>query len=275
MPVNKKNSAPGAEKFTFSAIGVIESSAQYHYEAPRQAVYAGTGAFLRWHEKIYHDCAVDLTGFARIILLWVFNQNKHDNWHVKVQVPVPAERDMYSVFATRSPYRPNPIGMSVVELRAITPEGLLLGPCDLLDGTAVLDVKPYIPEVDAFIDSAAGWRDHIDRRKYDIVWNAQALEQSDFILERLDLDLQNFCTVQLSFRPTDRRRKRLTPTDAAEQWILHCRTWQIIFELHENISQIEIKEIRSNYSHEDLIAGAADPYKEKETHREFIRYYKD
>lgn len=255
-------------KFTFETIGHIENGFKYHYEAPRQAVFAAAGAFLRWDSGEYAAAAEDLDGFDRIWLIWVFDQNKHSSWRTKVQVPVPAEKDLYSVFATRSPYRPNPIGISAVELVEITREGLQLGPCDLLNGTAVLDIKPYIPEVDAFPDAKAGWRDNIDKSQWQITWSEMAAVQADFILQNGQLDLKNFCFVQLSSRPFDSKRKRVEFDGNMQMYILHCRTWKIGFSAEKN-SVICIHFIKSNYSDSDLAPDAADPYNDKNLHRKF------
>lgn len=257
------------KEFIFHAIGKIESAAKYRYELPRQSVFASEGAFLRWNERKYADCAADLTGFDRIWLVWVFDRNENEKWHTKVRVPVPAEKDSYSVFATRSPYRPNPIGISAVELLEITPEGLKLGACDLLDGTAVLDVKPYIPEVDAFPDAKAGWRDNIDSSEFEIIWSSRAAEQADFILENGNFDLRNFCDVQLKYRPTDSSRKRVGKIADSENYLLHFRTWNIIFSYDEEKSLINILEITSNYSSSDLEPDSADKYHDKDVHRSF------
>ena len=261
------------KSFTFQSIGHIRSAAKYHYEAPRQAVFASEGAFLAWNDPVYAQAAADLIGFDRIWLVWVFDQNKHPNWKVKTRVPVPAERDSYSVFATRSPYRPNPVGISAVELVAVTPEGLQLGPCDLLDGTAVLDVKPYIPAVDAFPDSKAGWRDRVEKAPYSVEWLPQASLQADFLTGRGAVDLKNFCAVQLAYRPVDSTRKRLVKLAEENLWQLHCRTWKIIFELDEAGKSIVVKEILSNYQSAELLPGAEDIYQDKELHRDFNRKF--
>lgn len=256
-------------EFTFHAIGHIVCDACYHYEAPRQAVFAGKTAFLRWEQSCYAAAAADLEGFDRIWLIWVFDQNKHQEWNTKVRVPVPAEKDHYSVFATRSPYRPNPIGISAVELLKITPEGLELGACDLLNNTAVLDVKPYIPEVDAFPQARAGWRDRIDRKVYHICWQDAAAEQAEFIRHASGLDLQNFCFVQLTHRPDDKSRKRVVKLPEKDLWQLHCRTWKICFELNAEASRITIRNISGNYTDDELQPDAGDPYKDKALHRDF------
>lgn len=258
-----------AEDFKFKKIGVIESAAKYRYELPRQSVFASSNAFLRWDKKIYADCAEDLQGFERVWLIWVFDRNENSNFRSKVRVPVPAEKDTYSVFATRSPYRPNPIGISAVELITITPEGLQLGACDLLDGTSVLDVKPYIPEVDAFPNAKAGWRDNIDKNKNDIKWTKTAEKQADFILEKGNFDLRNFCDVQLSYRPIDSTRKRVEKNPESSDHILHFRTWKIFFSYDKKNSLVEITKISSNYSDDDLAPDAVDRYMDKAVHRAF------
>ena len=257
-------------KFTFSAVGNIESTAKYRYELPRQSVFSASSAFLRWNKKIYSECAADLHGFDRIWLIWVFDRNEKSNFRTKARVPVPADKDTYSVFATRSPYRPNPIGISAVELLEITPEGLLLGACDLLDGTAVLDIKPYIPEADAFPDAKAGWRDNIDKNKNEIIWSDTAAKQADFILENGNFDLRNFCDVQLTYRPTDNSRKRVEKCSDSADYILHFRTWKITFSYDTEKSLVNIIEINSNYSAADLAPDSSDKYGDKDLHRRFI-----
>ena len=262
-----------AEKFAFRAIGSIQNDFHYQYEAPRQAVFAGGCSLLKWSSPVYRSCAEDLTGFERIWLVWVFDRNLSGKFKTKVRVPVPAEKDHYSVFATRSPYRPNPIGISAVELLEIRPDGLLLGACDLLDGTAVLDVKPYIPEADAFPQSKAGWRDRVENSSYQVSFLPQAAEQCEFIKSTGGLDLVNFCLVQLRYRPLDKQRKRLTFAEEEKCWIIHCRTWKIFFTVDEENRSIIVKSISGNYTAEELSAGAEDKYQDKELHRAFIKRF--
>lgn len=103
----------------------------------------------------YREGLADLAGYGRVWLLtWL---DRAPAYRARV-VPY---RDTVErgLFSTRAPCRPNPVGLSCVELRGVDVEnGLLtLGPCDLLDGTPVIDVKPYVPAADAFPDAAPGW----------------------------------------------------------------------------------------------------------------------
>ena len=100
----------------------------------------------------------DLAGFERIWLLFAFHRS--EGW--KAEVRPPRGGGKRSVLATRSPHRPNAIGLSAVELVAVGEGVLQVRGMDLLDGTPILDIKPYVPYADAFPDSRAGWIDQID-----------------------------------------------------------------------------------------------------------------
>jgi tRNA-Thr(GGU) m(6)t(6)A37 methyltransferase TsaA len=100
----------------------------------------------------------DLAGFERIWLIFAFNRSQ--GW--KTEVRPPRGGGKRSVLATRSPHRPNAIGLSAVELLSVEAGALRVRGIDLLDGTPILDIKPYVPYADAFPGSAAGWIDALD-----------------------------------------------------------------------------------------------------------------
>ena len=100
----------------------------------------------------------DLAGFERIWLLFAFHRS--EGW--KAEVRPPRGGGKRSVLATRSPHRPNAIGLSAVELVAVEAGSLRVRGVDLLDGTPILDIKPYVPYADAFPQARAGWIDAID-----------------------------------------------------------------------------------------------------------------
>ena len=100
----------------------------------------------------------DLAGFERIWLVFVFHRS--EGWRPEVRPPRGGGKR--SVLATRSPHRPNAIGLSAVELIAVEDGRLRVRGVDLLDGTPILDIKPYVPYADAFAHARAGWIDAID-----------------------------------------------------------------------------------------------------------------
>jgi tRNA (adenine37-N6)-methyltransferase len=97
----------------------------------------------------------DLFGFSRIILIYHF----HRSSGCDLLVTPFLDTVPHGVFATRAPRRPNAIGLSIVRLIAVDSDELIIGDVDILDGTPILDIKPYVPAFDAFLDEKAGWFD--------------------------------------------------------------------------------------------------------------------
>jgi tRNA-Thr(GGU) m(6)t(6)A37 methyltransferase TsaA len=95
----------------------------------------------------------DLEGFSRIIVLYHFHRSRE--WSLRV-IPF-LDTQPRGLFATRAPSRPNPIGISMLRLTGIDGSLLRVMDVDILDGTPVLDIKPYIPDFDSFPEEKIGW----------------------------------------------------------------------------------------------------------------------
>ena len=111
-----------------------------------------------------------LSDFSHLWLIWEFSANRHNDWQPTVRPPRLGGNAHMGVFATRSPYRPNPLGLSCVELGSIDfddPEGpvLYVRGADLMDGTPIYDIKPYIRYADAHPDAVCGYVDELSERK--------------------------------------------------------------------------------------------------------------
>lgn len=103
-----------------------------------------------------------LEGYSHIWIIWQFSEAVRDNWQPTVRPPVLGGNTRMGVFATRSPYRPNPVGLSSVRLEKIdlnTPDGpvLYVRGADIMDGTPVYDIKPYLAYTDSHPDAADGF----------------------------------------------------------------------------------------------------------------------
>lgn len=113
------------------------------------------------------DAVRGLDAFSHIWLIWEFSESKRDTWSSTVRPPRLGGNARMGVFATRSPFRPNPLGLSCVRLERVElhPE---LGPvlhvsgADLMDGTPIYDIKPYIPYADSHPDASAGFTGQVD-----------------------------------------------------------------------------------------------------------------
>ena len=101
----------------------------------------------------YVDGLMDLEGFSHIILLYLFHRSHGYN----LQVVPYLDTKPRGLFATRAPKRPNAIGLSVVRLERIEHGILHIQNVDILDGTPLLDIKPYVPEFDAAVEVRTGW----------------------------------------------------------------------------------------------------------------------
>lgn len=152
--------------FTFYPIGVVRSPFEHRIDAPHQpTVVEGTEsgapaeAVLELRADLPAETLRGLQGFERIWLLFAFHRS--EGWAPLVQPPR-GPKGKQGVLATRSPHRPNAIGLSAVELVSVDGNRLCLRGVDLLDGTPVLDIKPYVPYADAFPQSRAGWIDAVD-----------------------------------------------------------------------------------------------------------------
>ncbi len=151
--------------FSCQPIAFVRSPYARRIDAPHQStVIAGTEteaaaeATIEFVEGFPSAAFRDLAGFERIWLVFVFHRS--EGW--KAEVRPPRGGGKRSVLATRSPHRPNAIGLSAVELVGVTAHALRVRGVDLLDGTPILDIKPYVPYADAFPDARAGWIDDID-----------------------------------------------------------------------------------------------------------------
>jgi len=97
----------------------------------------------------------DLDGFSRIILIYAF----HKCGQCQITVTPFLDSQVHGIFATRAPCRPNAIGISVVRLTGRSGTTLAIEDVDVLDGTPLLDIKPYVPAFDSYPDSKSGWLD--------------------------------------------------------------------------------------------------------------------
>ena len=145
-------------------IAHIRTDFSTKFGVPRQAglVPALRGRVVFAPEFRNPDALRGLEGFSHIWLIWEFSEAKQTRWSPTVRPPRLGGNVRMGVFATRSPFRPNPIGLSCVKLEGIVSDPQL-GPvlevsgADLMDGTPILDLKPYLPYCDSHPEAASGF----------------------------------------------------------------------------------------------------------------------
>lgn len=138
-----------------------------------------------------------LEDFSHVWLIWEFSESKRDGWSPTVRPPKLGGNIRKGVFATRSPFRPNPIGLSAVKLEKVEihPE---LGPvlhvsgADLMDGTPIYDIKPYIPYADCIPDAKGGFTRETDNSLLEVIFPENLLEIIPFEKQKAVMQILAF-----------------------------------------------------------------------------------
>jgi tRNA (adenine37-N6)-methyltransferase len=238
-------------KLILKPIGFIQTAYKDKSAAPRQPGMAANrtvGQITLLPRHNFEQALQDLDGFERIWIVFWFDRNK--GWNPKVLPP--RSRKKKGVFATRSPHRPNPIGISLCRLLKVDGLKIVVENPDLLDGTPVLDIKPYIPQVEAFPDSKAGWLDTekaASSAPYDIEVEPRAGEQSEWLASIHGVHLLDRASEVLASDPHPHPYKRVK-SEPGGTLVLSIKSWRIRYRIRDN--HVIISEIASGYSSEAL-----------------------
>lgn len=174
----------------FEIIAKIRTDFPTKFGIPRQSgIVKNLKGKIVFEEKYRNDDALrGIEGYSHLWLLWKFSESVCKEWSPTVRPPRLGGNKRVGVFATRSPFRPNPIGLSSVKLEGIekTEEGTVLyvSGADMLDGTPIYDIKPYIPFTDSHSDAEGGFADEVSGKRLEI-------EFADGVLQNIPTDMLN------------------------------------------------------------------------------------
>lgn len=151
-------------------IARIRSDFPTKFGIPRQSgrVEELTACIVFEPEYRVREAVKGLEDFSHIWLLWEFSQSIRENWSPTVRPPRLGGNERMGVFATRSPFRPNPVGLSCVKLEKIDLESkeapvLIVSGADLMDGTPIYDIKPYLPAADCHPEALGGFATKVEQ----------------------------------------------------------------------------------------------------------------
>lgn len=159
---------------TLKVIAHIKTDFPEKFGVPRQSglVPALKGEIVFCEEYRDSSALKGIEGFSHLWLLWDFSEVEDTKWRPTVRPPRLGGNKRMGVFATRSPFRPNPIGLSCVKLEEVkqTADGavLVVSGADLMDGTPILDIKPYLPFADCVKDATGGFADEVYGDKLEV-----------------------------------------------------------------------------------------------------------
>lgn len=153
-----KDSQPNQEVFSFCRIATIQSGYPDKFAVPRQSgIVNSVSASIVFDPSLQPEISLQgLERFTHVWIFFVFHLNQSKGFHAKVHPPR-LNGESIGVFATRSPHRPNPIGLSLVKILKVHSDRVDVEGIDLVDGTPVLDIKPYLPQFEIRLDAKAGW----------------------------------------------------------------------------------------------------------------------
>lgn len=170
-------------------IATIQNGFPEKFGIPRQSGLVPTVSKIIFEEEYRNpDALKGLEGFSHLWLIWHFSLNEEKQWSPTVRPPRLGGNKRVGVFATRSPFRPNPLGLSCVKIEKIITEEkygtvIYVTGADLADGTPIYDIKPYLPFTDSHPDATGGFAD--EKKEYKL--EVSVLCSADIEQEKLDL----------------------------------------------------------------------------------------
>ncbi len=173
-----------AEMYSVKIIGHIRTDFTSKFGVPRQSgLVDALEARIEFEKEFAQTEAFrGLEGFSHLWIIWQFSEAVRNNWSATVRPPRLGGNKRVGVFATRSPFRPNAIGLSSVKIKKIetdTPKGpvIYVSGADLMDGTPILDIKPYLAYADSHPDAVDGFAEQVIYRKITVDFRQDLLER--------------------------------------------------------------------------------------------------
>ena len=172
------------ETYELKVIARIHTDLPEKFGLPRQSglIPELRGRIVFEPEYRSADAVRGVEGYSHLWLIWQFSKAVRDTWSPLVRPPRLGGNEKMGVFATRSPFRPNAIGLSSVELERVELDrelGPVIYVCgvDLMDGTPIFDIKPYLAYADSHPDAVGGWTDVVERKYLQVECREELLEK--------------------------------------------------------------------------------------------------
>jgi tRNA-Thr(GGU) m(6)t(6)A37 methyltransferase TsaA len=253
---------------TFKIIGYFRGAQLQKSALPRQPHLSNQSGFIEFSSGFDHKLA--LHGLEDMSHCWlIFYLHRAQSKAKPLVKPPRAPNKLIGVYATRAPYRPNSIGLSLVQIEKIEKGKLFLKNCDLLDGSPLLDIKPYVQEADVALEPQQGWIDQAENWFFSLTNTVK--EKVEWLKSSGFEDFENVLTAQLTTSPFQKGRKRLK-SEKDGTAILSYRTWRFHMAIDNSKKHIHVLNLHSGYSKSEL-KDKRDPYKDKDLHRRFTKCF--
>jgi tRNA (adenine37-N6)-methyltransferase len=250
---------PDLRSLTLHPIGVMRTTWENKVEAPRQpaAARGNAGVIELFADRNLEHAIHDIAGWKRLWVIFWFDRNA--GWRPKV-LPPRSTTGRKGVLSTRSPHRPNALGLSALRLERVDGLQLHVLDVDLLDGTPIFDIKPYVAYTDAFPDTDGGWlHPTVDPQEpWTVTFTARAESQLAWISPRTPLPLRERVLASLALGPQPHPYRRIRHgKDGRMQ--LAVQDWRIDFQTVART--IQVLSIRTGHRKATM----------PELHREYVQ----
>jgi tRNA-Thr(GGU) m(6)t(6)A37 methyltransferase TsaA len=190
-------------EINLTPIGIIRSCYSEKFGIPRQPGLVRSATAMLELLPPYHavEALRGLETFSHIWIQFVFHQTARDGWKTTVRPPRLGGNERIGVFASRSNFRPNPLGLSAVELLSVEGTTLKLGGGDFLDGTPVLDIKPYIPYSDSIPDAQSAFAASAPERVNRVEFTTRAQQAVETLENEARPALRQIICDMLAYNP--------------------------------------------------------------------------
>jgi len=247
-------------------IGRVESPLKELASAPRQGDEGAPEAWLVFDADMLPALDGLCVGDEVIAVTWLHRARRDV---LAVHPRGDASRPLAGVFSTRSPHRPNPIGLSALRLLRVDGLDLHVLDVDLLDGTPVLDIKPYVAYTDAFPASGSGWLQPgaaDPGKSYAVTFSPEAEKQLAWIAARSPLPLRERIAATLRLGPQPHPYRRIKRSKEGGM-MLAVQDWRATFQVEDSL--LNVSRIHSGYTSARMAEGNPDPSGILLLHREF------
>lgn len=257
------------ESLSLRPIGYVRSARDLKFQAPNQPREGDEERNLIELRPEFALALSDLEGFDRIWVVSWFHRNV--GWRSRVLPPRgPAVRR--GLFATRSPHRPNPIGLTSTPLLAVRGTTLEVGPLDLLDGTPVLDLKPYLATVDAHPGSSLGWVQAVEEwyaqpPRFVVEVRPSAQVDLDWLRENWGVDFWSRAREILERDPSAHRTRRILGL-ADGRFRLACGPWRAYYRVEGE--RVWVDEIDKGFPDAALASPGSDRIPDRDAQLAFM-----
>lgn len=221
-------------EISYEPIGVVISPFKEKFGTPRQpGLAATTEGRIRLRPDLNPDAFDGLEGYSHVWVLFHFHSNSANGEKPKVKTKVHPPRlggKAVGVFASRSPHRPNPIGLSLLELVRVDGREIVVRGLDMIDGTPVLDIKPYLPHVEAVQSAKEGWSALAPARTIEVEWAPEAQARiAATVGEEGRSAIEDI--LSMDPRPVAYRGTSENPNPYTDRYGFRFQTWNVVYQM--------------------------------------------